>query len=56
MVQVAAVGEGQCRPSWIWFIGVDGAESMDDPLMHQGEFYILSPWLELMHDIVLCVE
>jgi hypothetical protein len=35
--QVAAVGEGQRRPSWIWFTGTGGAESMDDPLTRQGK-------------------
>jgi len=37
VAQVAAVGEGQRRPSWIWFTGVSGAESMNDPLTRQGE-------------------
>lgn len=33
---VAAVGEGQCGPSWIWFTG-NSAEKPDDPLTCQGE-------------------
>ena len=36
VAQVAAVGEGQRRPSWIWFTGGGTAESMDDPLTRQG--------------------
>jgi hypothetical protein len=32
---VAAVGEGQCRPSWIWFSG-NKHENMDDPLTCKG--------------------
>ena len=36
VAQVAAVGEGQRRPSWIWFTGGGTAESMDDPLTCQG--------------------
>ena len=32
---VAAVGEGQCRPSWIWFSG-NNHEDMDDPLTRKG--------------------
>lgn len=37
---VAAVGEGQRRPSWIWFTG-DVHEDMDDPLTRAGEHNIL---------------
>ena len=36
VAQVAAVGEGQRRPSWIWFMGNGMTESMDDPLTRQG--------------------
>jgi hypothetical protein len=36
VAQVAAVGEGQRRPSWIWFTGGGTAESMNDPLTRQG--------------------
>ena len=36
VVQVAAIGEGQQRPSWIWFTGGGTAESMNDPLTRQG--------------------
>ena len=36
VAQVAAVGEGQRWPLWIWFTGGGTAESMDDPLTHQG--------------------
>jgi hypothetical protein len=32
---VAAVGEGQRRPSWIWFSG-NNHEDMDDPLTRKG--------------------
>lgn len=35
--QVAAVGEGQRRPSWIWFTDCGGSESMNDPLTRQGK-------------------
>ena len=36
---VAAVGEGQRRPSWIWFTG-SIEEGMDDPLTRAGVFQI----------------
>ena len=36
VAQVAAVGEGQRRPSWIWFTG-NAHEGMDDPLTWAGE-------------------
>lgn len=35
VAQVAAVGEGQRRPSWIWFTSHD-TEGVDDPLTRQG--------------------
>jgi len=35
---VAAVGEGQWRPSWIWFTG-NVHEGVDDPLTRAGEPY-----------------
>ena len=35
VVTVAAVGEGQCQPSWIWFLG-NNHEDMDDPLTRKG--------------------
>jgi hypothetical protein len=38
VAQVAAVGEGQRRPSWIWFTGNGIMESMEDPLTRQGKF------------------
>jgi len=38
VAQVAAVGEGQRRPSWIWFTGNGITESMEDPLTRQGKF------------------
>jgi hypothetical protein len=38
VAQVAAVGEGQCKPSWIWFTGNGITESMEDPLTRQGKF------------------
>jgi hypothetical protein len=38
VAQVAAVGEGQRRPSWIWFLGTGSVESMDDPLTRAGKF------------------
>ena len=34
---VAAVGEGQRRPSWIWYSG-NNHENMKDPLMRIGMF------------------
>ena len=34
----ADIGEGACRPSWIWF-QTSGHEDMDDPLMCAGEWY-----------------
>ena len=37
----AAVGEGQHRPSWIWFTG-NVHEGVDDPLTRAGEFELLS--------------
>jgi len=37
---VAAVGEGQRRPSWIWFTG-NVHEDMDDPLTRAGEYNVL---------------
>ena len=37
---VAAVSEGQRKPSWIWFLGHD-LENMDEPLTRKGELYIL---------------
>jgi hypothetical protein len=36
---VAAVGEGQRRPSWIWFTG-NTHESANDPLTHIGEYML----------------
>ena len=36
VAQVVAVGEGQRRPSWIWFMRNGIMESLDDPLTHQG--------------------
>lgn len=38
VAQVVAVGEGQCRLSWIWFTGNGIMESMEDPLTYQGKF------------------
>jgi hypothetical protein len=35
--RVAAVGEGQRRPSWIWFTG-NVHEGLDDPLTRAGEY------------------
>jgi hypothetical protein len=37
---VAAVGEGQRRPSWIWFTG-NVHEGVDDPLTRAGEPYVI---------------
>jgi hypothetical protein len=37
---VAAVGEGQRRPSWIWFTG-NVHEGVDDPLTCRGEYIVL---------------
>ena len=37
VAQVATVGEGERRPSWIWFTGTGLVESMDDPLTRQGK-------------------
>jgi hypothetical protein len=36
---VAAVGEGQRRPSWIWFTG-NVHEAVDDPLTRAGSYII----------------
>ena len=33
----ASIGEGQRRPSWIWFTG-NVHEAIDDPLTHSGEY------------------
>jgi hypothetical protein len=35
IMMVAAVGEGQHQPSWIWFSG-NNHEDMDDPLTCKG--------------------
>ena len=35
---VTEVGEGQCRPSWIWFSG-HSLENMNDLLMRAGGHY-----------------
>jgi hypothetical protein len=37
LATVAAVGEGQRRPSWIWFTG-SALESVNDPLTRAGEY------------------
>jgi hypothetical protein len=39
---VAAVGEGQRRPSWIWFTG-NVHEGMDDPFTRAGEYNFCFP-------------
>jgi hypothetical protein len=44
LATVAAVGEGQCRPSWIWYSG-NSHENMDDPLTRIG--MLLSPLLTM---------
>jgi hypothetical protein len=41
VTQVAAVGEGARRPSWIWFSGT-ASEGMDDPLTRKGLSHSLS--------------
>jgi hypothetical protein len=57
VVQVAAVGEGQRRPLWIWFTDGGTAESMDDPLTCQGMlWYAHTSVLILTHYSALCVE
>jgi hypothetical protein len=35
-----AVGEGQRRPSWIWYSG-NSHESVDDPLTRLGKHHII---------------
>lgn len=45
VTSVAVVGEGQRRPSWIWFTGVLH-EDLDDPLTHAGEYNVIF-WLAL---------
>jgi hypothetical protein len=39
VARVAAVGEGQRRPSWIWFTG-NMHEGVDDPLTRAGKYCI----------------
>ena len=46
---VAAAGEGQHRPSWIWFSGHD-LENMNDLLICASELhYLLLPPLQLIY-------
>jgi hypothetical protein len=53
---VAAVGEGQRRPSWIWFIG-NAHEGLNDPLTRTGEYPFISiPVHLLISSTVLRVE
>ena len=40
VTMVAAVGEGWCRPSWVWYSG-NNHENLDDPLMHIGTLLLL---------------
>jgi len=40
VAKVVAVGEGQRKPSWIWFTG-NVHEVMDDPLTRAGEHQLI---------------
>jgi hypothetical protein len=51
---VAAVGEGQRRPSWIWFIG-NAHEGVNDPLTRTGECHLyIYYYIYLSFDSVTC--
>jgi hypothetical protein len=44
---VAAVGEGQQRPLWIWFTG-NSEEGTNDPMTQAGVFYLFSAMTSLL--------